>query len=98
MAWLLHKPTRKFLPAAAYRGRADEVGLSRPARLAVPAARTGRQQRFWEGDRNPDIYGIAVGSFADPNFPPPTSSGREEVMHPLLGVRTTTEHFPQGRP
>ena len=25
---------------------------------------------FWEGDRKHNIYGIAVGSFADPNFPP----------------------------
>ena len=37
---------------------------------------------FWEGDRNPNTYGIAVGSFADPNFPPPTYSAWEEVMHP----------------
>jgi hypothetical protein len=51
-----------------------------------------------ESDRNPNIYGIAVGSFADPNFPPPTSSGWEEVMHPWLGVTTATERFPQGRP
>jgi hypothetical protein len=53
---------------------------------------------FWEGDRNPNIYGITVGSFADPNFPPPTYSVWEEVMHPWLGVATATEHFPQGRP
>lgn len=25
---------------------------------------------FWEGDRNPATYGIAVGCFADPDFPP----------------------------
>jgi hypothetical protein len=24
---------------------------------------------FWEGDRNPNPYGITVGSFADPDFP-----------------------------
>jgi hypothetical protein len=22
---------------------------------------------FWEGDKDPNIYGITVGSFADPN-------------------------------
>jgi hypothetical protein len=31
---------------------------------------------------NPNIYGITVGSFADPNFPPPTYSAWEEVMEP----------------
>ena len=29
---------------------------------------------LWEGDKDPNIYGITVGSFADPNFPPPTFS------------------------
>jgi hypothetical protein len=29
---------------------------------------------FWKGDRNPNIYRITVGSFAEPNFPPPTYS------------------------
>jgi hypothetical protein len=53
---------------------------------------------FWEGDKDPNIYGITVGSFADPNFPPPTFSVWEEVMHPWLGVATVTEHFPQGWP
>ena len=53
---------------------------------------------FWEGDRNPNTFGITVGSFADLNFPPPTFSVWEEVMHPWLGVTTATEHFRQGRP
>jgi hypothetical protein len=39
-----------------------------------------------------------VGSFADPNFPPPTFSVWEEVMHPWLDVATATEHFPKDRP
>ncbi len=53
---------------------------------------------FWEGDKDPNIYGITVGSFADPNFPPPTFSVWEEVMHPWLGVATVTEHYAQGWP
>jgi len=52
---------------------------------------------FWEGDRNSAIYGITVGSFADPNFPPPTYSLWEESMHDWLGLRVATEHFPRGR-
>jgi hypothetical protein len=39
-----------------------------------------------------------MGSFADPNFPPPTFSVWEEVMHPWLGVATATEHFSHGWP
>jgi len=53
---------------------------------------------FWEGDRFPAIYGIAVGSFADPNFPPPTSSGWEESMHPWLGLPPDTARYRQARP
>jgi hypothetical protein len=58
----------------------------------------GGSNVFWEGDQNPNTYGIAVGSFADPNFPPSTYSAWEEVTHPWLGVATATEHFQQGRP
>jgi hypothetical protein len=47
---------------------------------------------FWEGNRTPNIYGNTVGTFADPNFPPPTYSVWEEVMHPWLEVATMTEH------
>src|SRR5271169_4239351 len=65
------------------------TAASRSASTAAPTA---------EGDRDPNIYGITVSSFADPNFPPPTFSVWEEVMHPWLGVTTATEHFPQGRP
>ena len=52
---------------------------------------------YWEGDRNPATYGIAVGAFADPNFPPPTSSGWEESMHRWLGLPAETARFPQSR-
>jgi hypothetical protein len=38
-----------------------------------------------------------VGSFTDPNFPPPTYALWDEVMHLWLGVATATEHFPHGR-
>ncbi len=53
---------------------------------------------FWEGDRTPEFYGISVGSFADPNFPPPTWAVFEEDMHPWLGLPTVVEHFAKGRP
>ena len=52
---------------------------------------------FLEGDRSPTTCGIAVGCFADPDFPVPTSSGWEESMHPWLGLPPGTAHFPQSR-
>jgi hypothetical protein len=51
---------------------------------------------FLDGDRNPNNYGIMVGCFVDPNFPPPTFSIFEDLMHPWLRVATATDHFPQG--
>ena len=41
---------------------------------------------FWEGDRSPTTCGIAVGCFADPDFPVPTSSGWEESMRRWVGL------------
>jgi hypothetical protein len=52
---------------------------------------------FWDGDRNPASCGIAVGCFADPDFPAPTSSGYEEWMHRWLGLPPDTAHFPGAR-
>jgi hypothetical protein len=52
---------------------------------------------FWEGDRSPTTCGIAVGCFADPDFPAPTSSGWEESMHRWLGLPPDTAHFRQSR-
>jgi hypothetical protein len=50
---------------------------------------------LWEGGGT--NCGIAVGCFADPNFPPPTSSGWEESMHPWLGLPPDIARFPQSR-
>jgi hypothetical protein len=48
---------------------------------------------FWEGDRTPEYWGTTVGSFADPDFPPPTASVWEETMHGWLGLPTVSDHF-----
>jgi hypothetical protein len=53
---------------------------------------------FWEGDLSPDNCGIAVGCFADPNFPSPVYSAYDDAMHPWLNVTTAKEHFPGARP
>ena len=53
---------------------------------------------YWEGDRFPDEYGIAVGSFADPEFAPPTYSVYEGSMHHWVRLPSGLNHFPKGRP
>lgn len=53
---------------------------------------------FWEGDKVPGLYGITVGSLADPEFPAPTFSIYEEAMHPWLEVKSATAHHPRGLP
>jgi hypothetical protein len=53
---------------------------------------------YWEGDKFPDDYGITVGSFADPEFPPPTYSLFEASMHHWLRLPPEIDHFSQGGP
>jgi len=53
---------------------------------------------FWEGDRGPDHHGIAVGCFADPDFPAPVYSAYEDAMHRWLEVTSAKDHFPGPRP
>ena len=36
---------------------------------------------FWEPSRKPEFVAIAVGAFADPEFPAPTQSVHEEHQH-----------------
>jgi hypothetical protein len=50
------------------------------------------------GDWTLNIYGITVGSHADPDFLPPAYSAWREVMRRWHGMATATEHLPQGRP
>jgi hypothetical protein len=37
---------------------------------------------YWEGERNPPVYAVAVGAFDRSAFPPPSDSIWEESMHP----------------
>ena len=53
---------------------------------------------YWQGDRAPQWCAIAVGSFADPHFPPPTASVWEESKHPWVQLPDDTTHFAQGFP
>jgi hypothetical protein len=39
---------------------------------------------YWENTGFPDLIAVAIGAFADPGFPPPTISVREECRHPWV--------------
>lgn len=39
---------------------------------------------FWSGDGFPGFVAVAIGTFADPTFPPPTISVWEECRHPWV--------------
>lgn len=47
----------------------------------------------WLLDFRPDCYGVAVGAFADPEFPPPSRSVWEENMMAWTTLPPRIEHF-----
>ena len=51
---------------------------------------------YWQNERLPDYYGIAVGAFADPDFPPPTLSVWEQSKHSSINLPEGMQHFQQG--
>jgi len=53
---------------------------------------------FWIGDAKPDYIGIAVGAFADANFPAPLRSVWEQSHHKWLGLPEGIKRFDKGRP
>jgi hypothetical protein len=51
---------------------------------------------YWETNKYPDQCGIAVGCFADPDFPPPTRSIWEESKHDWLALPEGIERLKKG--
>ena len=45
---------------------------------------------YWEGEGFPGYVAVAIGSFADPNFPVPTISVWEESRHPWVSLPPDT--------
>ena len=39
---------------------------------------------YWEGEGFPRYVAVAIGNFADPNFPAPTIAVWEELRHPWI--------------
>ena len=50
-------------------------------------------QVFYTEPTEPDLIVVAVGSFADPTFPPPTESGYDSRRHPWIGLPNTVVRF-----
>ncbi|HXQ52542.1 MAG TPA: GFA family protein [Stellaceae bacterium] len=85
-----------------------QVRIEGASKVYVRTAAEGRKLRFhfcpecgsnvyWDADLRPDFWGIAVGAFADPNFPAPTASVWEESKHGWVAVPPGVQHFPRGR-
>jgi hypothetical protein len=41
---------------------------------------------YWEGEGFPENVAVAIGNFADPNFPPPTIAVWEQSRHSWLSL------------
>src|SRR5262249_12048243 len=52
---------------------------------------------YWMASRFPHHYGIAVGAFADPDFPEPSFSVWQGFMHRRLELPDRVEQFDKGR-
>ncbi len=45
---------------------------------------------YWESEGFPGYIAVAIGSFADPNFPAPTIAVWEETRHPWVSLPPDT--------
>ena len=45
---------------------------------------------YWEGEGFPEYVAVAIGNFADPNFPAPTIAVWEESRHPWVSLPPDT--------
>jgi hypothetical protein len=48
---------------------------------------------YFENEAFPGIIAVAIGNFADPNFPAPTMSVWEETRHPWLSLPPVTKRM-----
>jgi hypothetical protein len=100
--------TGAVMHSGAYCKKAN-VRTEGPSHIYIRQAQRGRTVRFhfcptcgssvyWEADHSPEHCGIAVGCFADPNFPPPTYSVWEESMAHWTLLPETVQARHQQRP
>ncbi|MBV9913176.1 MAG: GFA family protein [Sinobacteraceae bacterium] len=48
---------------------------------------------MWEASKREGLVAVAVGMFADPEFPPPARSIFEEMKHPWVEFRGKMDHL-----
>jgi hypothetical protein len=73
-----------------YTRRSDEEGTPRTSRFCPICGSTV----YWTGDEQPKWIAVAVGAFADPEFPAPAVSVWEERKHSWVVVPEDAEHIP----
>ncbi len=83
---------------------ADAVAIEGQGREYVRVGESGHAARFqfcaecgatvfWQSDALPGFITVAVGAFADPDFPPPHVSVYEERRHAWLCLPDGMEHL-----
>ena len=81
-----------------------QVTIEGETKIFDREAQSGRKVRFyfcpscgtslyWEADARPDSYILAVGAFADQNFPTPSVSIFEESRHTWTQLPDGMKHF-----
>ncbi|HMH64989.1 MAG TPA: GFA family protein, partial [Rhizomicrobium sp.] len=86
----------------------DKVRISGASKLYTRQAASGHPfhlhfcptcgtSLYWYSAYKPDTIGIAVGGFADPQFPVPVRSVWEQTRHGWVELPDGVQHFAQGR-
>lgn len=95
--------TGSVLHAGAYYPK-EQVAPEGEANVYVREGSEGRKLRFyfcpacgttvyWEADHSPDLRGVAVGCFADPDYFAPMYSVWEQSMHPWFTPPACVEGY-----
>ena len=82
-AFFLRKEVRTEGRASTYK-RSSDSGLAVTFHFCPTCGSTV----FWEPERKPEAFAVAVGSFADPSFPAPTQSVWNERRHTWVTFST----------
>jgi len=59
-------------------------------RTGAAISNQARFRVYWEGEGFPGYVAVAIGNFADPNFPAPTIAVWEESRHPWVSLPPDT--------
>ena len=81
-----------------------QVRIEGPSKVFEREGQSGRKVRFyfcpncgtslyWDADARPDWYLLAVGAFADPEFPPPSVSIFEKSKHAWTQLPDGVRHI-----